>query len=74
MSGNNKENIENNQEENQNRQECNKIWWKSCWVKTQSIGYNKLFIGKLLFNKFSIVIILCILLIGSSPIVFAVSL
>ena len=25
-------NIENNQEENQNRQECNKKWWKNCWV------------------------------------------
>ena len=23
------ENKENNQEENQNRQECNKIWWKN---------------------------------------------
>ena len=28
MSDENK-NIENNQEENQNRQECNKIWWKN---------------------------------------------
>ena len=25
-------NIENNQEEKQNREECNKSWWKSCWV------------------------------------------
>ena len=32
-------NIENNQEENQNRQECNKKWWKNCWVKTQPTGW-----------------------------------
>ena len=35
MSDVNNENIGNNQEENQNREECNKNWWKSCWVKTQ---------------------------------------
>ena len=32
MSDENK-NIENNQEENQNRQECNKIWWKNVGLK-----------------------------------------
>ena len=32
MSEENK-NIENNQEENQNRQECNKIWWKNVGLK-----------------------------------------
>ncbi len=25
-------NIENNQEENQNKPEGNKSWWKNCWV------------------------------------------
>ena len=32
MSDENK-NIENKQEENQNRQECNKIWWKNVGLK-----------------------------------------
>ena len=32
MSEENK-NIENNQEENQNRQECNKSWWKNFGLK-----------------------------------------
>ena len=51
MSDENK-NIENNQEENQNRQECNKIWWKNCWVKTQPTIFICLF---LLLN----IIVLC---------------
>ena len=33
MSDKNKENIENNQEENQNREECNKKWWKNVGLK-----------------------------------------
>ena len=39
MSDENK-NIENNQEENLNKQEGNKSWWKSCWVKTKPKGYS----------------------------------
>ena len=40
MSDKNKENIENKQEENLNKPEGNKNWWKSCWVKTQPTDYN----------------------------------
>ena len=34
-------NIENNQEENQNRQECNKKWWKNVGLKPNLRTFNK---------------------------------
>ena len=44
MSDENK-NIENKQEENQNRQECNKSWWKKfCGLKLTSVQQNKIFV------------------------------
>ncbi len=40
MSDENK-NIENNQEENQNREECNKKWWKIVVFKPNLRTFNK---------------------------------
>ena len=59
-------NIENNQEENQNKSECNKSWWKNCWGITLPKGFKK----KLLYIFTAVIIILHCLIFQYNKIKF----